>query len=656
MVPRRKHRDAACQSALARRDDAEPLPTFDGFANVAEGAGLGPNAAEVAGLRPNAAEVAGLGLDAAKGASFGFRLLHARRLATATRAGLALVGIALAVSHPDAPVDTIEVSVGFAAILLAASVLLLAPKISGIKEEEWVAVVAAVLIVGLQSERITAFSLVWLAAVATGVMARGGRVHLVGRAAIAGALALPIARSGTISTDYVGFCVATVGLLMTSVRLTGQLNDMLLQARYDADHDDLTGLLSRAAFRAALERASARALPQSPISLLLLDLDSFGKVNKVLGHAAGDALLAATGRRLLSAGEHHCTVGRLGGDEFAVIVPSGDPMRYAQRIVQALEQCGENGRQVCACIGISQAPADGHDADSLLMASDIALRVAKRSRRGSQISTYAGQSLSGEGRRNARDELRRLIDGEGISVAVQPIVDLRTGAVHAYEALARFHKDASKSPLHWFSLADELESREELERACLSAALQLLPQLPPATRLCVNLSAPVLLDPKTLTMLSERSEVSELIVEVTEEALVTSEPQLQSTLRPLLARGARLAVDDMGAGYSGLRQVTAVRPHYLKVDRSLINGIDQHPERAALVGALAGYAERVGSLLVAEGVETEEELKELIALKVPLAQGFYLARPDWPWPSPPVAQVSMQAADYTAALSLSARS
>lgn len=576
----------------------------------------------------------------AKGPSFGLKLLHARRIATSTRAGLAIVGIALAVSHPDAPVNTTEVSVGFGAILFAALVLLCVPRLSGVKAEEWIAVVAAVLVIGLQSERITAFSVVWLAAIATGVMARGGRVHLVGRAAVIGALALPIVRSGAVSTDYAGFCFATIGLLMTSVRLTAQLNEMLQQARHDADHDDLTGLLSRSAFRAALERASAKALAPASMSLLLLDLDSFGKVNKVLGHAAGDALLATTGRRLITATDGMCAVGRLGGDEFAVLVPSEDPLRCATRLVETLKHCGQDGQQVSACIGIARAPADGEDADALLMAADIALRVAKRSRRGSQISFYAGQSLSGEGRRNAVDELRRLIDGEGVSVAVQPIVDLRTGAVHAYEALARFHQDASKSPLHWFSLADELEARDELERACLRAALQLLPDLPPATRLCVNLSAPVLLHPQTLRMLAERSDVSELIIEVTEEALVTSEPQLQSTIGPLLARGARLAVDDMGAGYSGLRQVTAVRPHYLKVDRSLISGIDMHPERAALVGALAAYASRVGSLLVAEGVETEAELQELRSLGVPLAQGFYLARPDWPWPQPQRAPAS----------------
>jgi EAL domain-containing protein (putative c-di-GMP-specific phosphodiesterase class I) len=107
---------------------------------------------------------------------------------------------------------------------------------------------------------------------------------------------------------------------------------------------------------------------------------------------------------------------------------------------------------------------------------------------------------------------------------------------------------------------------------------------------------------------------------------------LHDAIAPLRARGATLAVDDMGAGYSGLRQITTVHPRYLKLDRSLITGIDSDSERAALVGALAGYSRQVGCLLIAEGVEHEAELLALAGLGVPLVQGFYLSRPGAPWP------------------------
>jgi EAL domain-containing protein (putative c-di-GMP-specific phosphodiesterase class I) len=186
--------------------------------------------------------------------------------------------------------------------------------------------------------------------------------------------------------------------------------------------------------------------------------------------------------------------------------------------------------------------------------------------------------------------------------------------------------------LHWLAVAEEFGERDLLERACLRAALELFSSRPPGVLLSVNLSAPVLLDRRTLELLEQPVDLSGLIVEVTEEALVQSESQLQQTMDPLLARGAKLAVDDMGAGYSGLRQITTVHPSYLKLDRSLITGIDDDSDRQALVGALVGYATHVGSLLVAEGIETPSELSTLIDLGVPLVQGFYLGRPAAPWP------------------------
>jgi EAL domain-containing protein (putative c-di-GMP-specific phosphodiesterase class I) len=151
--------------------------------------------------------------------------------------------------------------------------------------------------------------------------------------------------------------------------------------------------------------------------------------------------------------------------------------------------------------------------------------------------------------------------------------------------------------------------------------------------LSVNLSAPVLSDRATLRMLERVDDLSGLIVEITEDALVHNDEQLRAAIAPLRSRGAQMAVDDMGAGYSGLGQIMAVHPRYLKLDRSLVRGVDIDPDRAALVGALADYAARVGSLLIAEGMESASELGALIELGVPLAQGFYLARPGWPWPT-----------------------
>ncbi|MEA2468344.1 MAG: hypothetical protein QOJ57_2470, partial [Thermoleophilaceae bacterium] len=267
----------------------------------------------------------------------------------------------------------------------------------------------------------------------------------------------------------------------------------------------------------------------------------------------------------------------------------------------------------------------------LLRAADVALRVAKRSGK-QQIATYAGESFGEDGPRGARGALARLIAGQGIAMVVQPIVDHASGDVHAYEALARFHTRGTDSPLHWFALADEFGMREELELACLEAALRLLDDLPAGARLSVNLSGPVLMGTGAQALLAARPDVSRLIVEVTEEALVQRDASLVAALAPLLARGAQFAVDDMGAGYSGLRQITALHPTYLKLDRSLVRGIDTDPDRAALLRALVGYAEHTGAHLVAEGVETAAELAAVSAVGVPLIQGWYYGRPAPPWP------------------------
>ena len=218
------------------------------------------------------------------------------------------------------------------------------------------------------------------------------------------------------------------------------------------------------------------------------------------------------------------------------------------------------------------------------------------------------------------------------------IVDIRDGTIHAFEALARFGQPRrGSSPLQWFSLADQLGERPGLERACLRQALDLHARRPAGTSLTVNLSAPVLLEASTIAMLEDAGDslpedLAGLIIEITEETLVHGDMELLNAIEPLRRRGARLAVDDMGAGYSGLRQITTVHPAYLKLDRSLVAGIDGDGERAALVGALAGYSAQVGCLLVAEGVETDAELQVVWRLGVPLVQGFLFSRPGPPWP------------------------
>jgi diguanylate cyclase (GGDEF)-like protein len=559
----------------------------------------------------------------------GAHVLRARRTAAVARAALASCAVVLVALDENLAWQPLAVVGGFAFIVLTATVQFAAPRLAWLRAEESVAGLAGLLIVGLGDERVNVLTVLWLAAVASGVLARGGRMHWIGPAVFSGALLLPIVLHGRLTPEHAGLCVAALGLLLTCGRLTRELSGLLERARYDADHDGLTGALSRSAFRARLDNLE-RANRPGDAALLLIDLDNFGQTNKQNGHAAGDALLAATAEALREVLGPGSPLGRLGGDEFGALVRGTAPAPLARRL---LDRLAANPPGVPASVGIAHAPDHGRDAEALLRAADVALRVAKRSGK-QQIATYSGESFGEDGPRGARGALERLLSGDGITMVVQPIVDHATGLVHAFEALARFKTRGTDSPLHWFALADEFGLRSELELACLRSALAMLDDLPGGARLSVNLSGPVLIGSAAQEILAARPDVSRLIVEVTEEALVQRDASLEAALAPLLARGAHFAVDDMGAGYSGLRQITALHPTYLKLDRSLVRGIDADPDRAALVRALVGYAQHTGAHLVAEGVESPAELAAVAEIGVPLIQGWYYGRPAPPWPTP----------------------
>ncbi|MDQ6835964.1 MAG: EAL domain-containing protein [Actinomycetota bacterium] len=557
-------------------------------------------------------------------------VLRARRTASVARATLALSAIILlAVDHGLS--SRVISAVGFAIIAATAAVQIAMPNTDWLKLEESLAPLSAILIIGLGPQRVGVLTILWLAAVASGVIARGGRVGGSGRALLLAALALPIVRDQTVTPAYAGLVLAAIALLLTCGRMTRELRGMLERARFAADHDDLTEALTRAAFRDRLDRVAGEHRLHRNLAVLLVDLDNFGAINKSSGHAAGDAVLISVVGRLGEVIAEGGIVARLGGDEFGVLVSNPDPHELARRIVEDLDSGREGQPRVSACVGIALCPRDGKDAETLLRAVDVALRVAKRTGR-RQVSMYAGESLSTPGARGAQEALQRLISGEGLTIAVQPIVTTAGRRTHAYEALARFQGRGTSNPLHWFALADEFGLRDELELACLARALELLPGRPEGTLLSVNLSGPLLLDERTQAVLRERDSLSGLILELTENSLLEDTPGLHTEISELQAAGVRFAVDDMGAGYSGLRQMTTVRPSYMKLDRSLISGIDQDPDRGALISALISYARQTGGHLVAEGVETEAELSALTQLGVELVQGFHVARPSWPWP------------------------
>jgi EAL domain-containing protein (putative c-di-GMP-specific phosphodiesterase class I) len=224
----------------------------------------------------------------------------------------------------------------------------------------------------------------------------------------------------------------------------------------------------------------------------------------------------------------------------------------------------------------------------------------------------------------------RLIDGDGLDIALQPIVDLDTRGVVGAEALARFTDEhGERMPTEaTFLDAHVLGRGVELELAVIRLALRNQSRLPEGLYLAVNVS-PALLGGRELEALIEHDEhgARPLVVELTEHQAVEDYAQLDDALERLRAHGVRVAVDDVGSGFASFRHVTRVKPEILKLDRSLVGGIDEDPVRQSLASAIVAFARDVDAIVVSEGIESGDELSCLLDLAVGCGQGFYLARP-----------------------------
>jgi PAS domain S-box-containing protein len=214
----------------------------------------------------------------------------------------------------------------------------------------------------------------------------------------------------------------------------------------------------------------------------------------------------------------------------------------------------------------------------------------------------------------------------GLRIALQPMVDLSLGTVCGYEALARFDAEPA-SPVAWFAAADEVGLGGLLEGRAIALALARRRELAPGCAIGVNVSPQALTTDEVQEAFRDAGSLSDVIVEITEQSAVSDYASLRAALDELRDRGARVAVDDTGAGYACLRHVLSIAPEFVKVDRSLICGVDRDPARAAVIETLAALATRIDAELVAEGVETEAELGALLRLGLRLAQGYLFAAP-----------------------------
>ncbi|MEP7002987.1 MAG: EAL domain-containing protein [Chloroflexota bacterium] len=288
-----------------------------------------------------------------------------------------------------------------------------------------------------------------------------------------------------------------------------------------------------------------------------------------------------------------------------------------------------------AYLGVPIVLPDGSTYGSLCVMSHTA-RPDLDERRVESLQLYAGlvgQYLGEVGAEvNTQAALRARVGGliadRGIEIAFQPIMELVTRRTVGFEALSRF-PPPDRNPQRWFDDAELAGMRAELEFASVRAALNKIDRIPPDTYLSLNFSPSVLneLPRVDLDGLAERLPFERIVLEVTEQAPVDDYARLGDAMADIRNRGARLAIDDVGAGFANMRHIIQLRPDIIKLDISLVRDIDSDPSRRALAASIAQFGTQTGAKVVAEGIETPTELDALVELGIPYGQGYLLGRP-----------------------------
>jgi diguanylate cyclase (GGDEF)-like protein len=415
------------------------------------------------------------------------------------------------------------------------------------------------------------------------------------------------------------------------------------QIRFQATHDSLTELPNRTLFldRLATWISGARRRG-SRIGMVMMDLDRFKEINDTLGHSLGDDVLVEVGRRLRQTLRESDTVARLGGDEFAVMfetIDAASAVDVAQRLGSALETpvtVGGISIETRASMGIALFPLHADDAGTLMKRADVAMYEAKRNH--TAFAMYEpGRDEHSLRRLAILSELRNAVLRDDLELHYQPTIDVTTGKVVRAEALVRW-----RHAVHGLLLPDEfvllaeqsgnigMITRWVLRRALADCAAwkRLGTELPVA----VNLSALDLHDPELLTFVSgllfdNGLEAAQLVLEITESAIMRDAAYALRTLGDMKARGITLAIDDYGTGHSSLAHLKRLPVDELKIDKSFVVHLTAIAEDNVIVRSTIELGHNMGLAVVAEGVESAECLELLRGFGCDLAQGYLISRP-----------------------------
>lgn len=442
--------------------------------------------------------------------------------------------------------------------------------------------------------------------------------------------------TGPVKADAMRRILGLAALGLLGVVVGGHLMILLLRRKVvlplerQARHDPLTGLPNRTHFDHRLNEVIQRCKADgSAAALLFIDLDRFKDFNDNFGHPQGDALLVEISRRLRHAMPNDCIAGRLGGDEFAVVLSSVQKIseaRYqAEQILDLLSRPYRYNQfhfQLSASIGVAMLPEHGATPADAQRNADIAMFVSKRGGR-ARVTIFDGaMSAAVSRRKEVEDRLRVALERDELTIHYQPKMSVDGNRVEGAEALLRWTLPDGKtiSPSEFIPVAEESGLIVPLGRWVLRRVLSQIASWvesgfrPP--RVSVNISANQFLDEDFLDSflrVLDRSGVPAgfLDLEITESALITTPDHAVSVLQTLRQRGITVSLDDFGTGYSSLGYLKRFPVNSIKIDRSFIVDLAENPESAQLVKAVIGMTHSLGLLFVAEGVETEQQLRLL---------------------------------------------
>jgi diguanylate cyclase (GGDEF)-like protein len=413
-----------------------------------------------------------------------------------------------------------------------------------------------------------------------------------------------------------------------------------------AAHDFLTGLPNRMLLNDRIGRAIELARRNhKKVAVLFLDMDGFKHINDSLGHPTGDMLLQAIGKHLLDCVRASDTVSRQGGDEFIVLLPEvnhpQDTAAAARRMLEAVagvHSISQHDLQITCCIGASVYPDDGHDAEALIKNADTALYQAKENGQSSFQLFDSAMNVRAVERQFIEQSLRRALVRSEFELHYQPIVSLKTRAITGAEALIRWNHPTRGliSPAQFIAIAEDSGlilpiGAWVIEKACRQLREWLDAGLPEMT-MSVNVSglqfqSGNFVESLSAILLDIGLDPTVLELEVTESLLMKRPDFAASILRAVREKGVRVAIDDFGTGYSSLSYLTRLPLDTLKIDQSFVRQITTTPNETSIVTAIIGMGQSLRLRVVAEGVETAEELAFLSAHDCDEAQGFYFSRP-----------------------------